>query len=243
MPIGGVAPDLSRAPRGQLAAGAAEPQPQCSQRHKKECVFAGERPSGAHAHDCLMCTPRSARNVRDRGAHPRGAETLGRSAVDACRGPRPPGRLPDAPPPAESSTGTGPGEPDLLPGGAAVDQPRVSSPSARLFPLGKEPKGNLLPDETNRGEPGHRASMRRESESAVRSFGERPRRRSKRQLGVAARMAPEFRPLDTRAPNKLVHPRSETEPSESPYQYIEETASRGVNNGKRGDVPRVPAKR
>ena len=97
-----------------------------------------------------------------------------RSAMDLGRGPRPPGRLLDAPPPAESFAGTGPRRAVPLASSAAVDQPRVSSSSARLSPLGKESKGNLLLDETHRGEPGHRASTRRESESAVRRFGERP---------------------------------------------------------------------
>ncbi len=82
--------------------------------------------------------------------------------------------------------------------------------------------------------------MRPESDSDVHSFDERPRW-SKRELGVDARMAPEFRPLDTRTPNKLVARRLGTCAVKSPYPYIEEPASGSVNNGQRRHVPRVPA--
>ena len=69
-------------------------------------------------------------------------------------------------------------------------------------PLGKESTGNLLLDETHRGEPGHCLSMRPEFDLAVRSFSERPRRtpkrrtRNRRSRGgrIPSRLTPARRP-------------------------------------------------
>ena len=84
--------------------------------------------------------------------------------------------------------------------------------------------------------------MRLESDSAVRSIGEHPRCRSKRELEATARMTSEFRPLDTRVliANSLSGNRTWNFAAESPHHYIEETAPCVVNNGKTGSIPRVP---
>ena len=81
--------------------------------------------------------------------------------------------------------------------------------------------------------------MRLESDSAVRSIGEHPRCRSKRELEATARMTSEFRPLDTRA-QKSLSDRTWNFAAESPRHYIKETAPCVVNNGKTGSILRVP---
>ena len=76
IPKGGVAPDTGHKLRIGIATPAAVPQLQGNQRHTEALSRTWNRQFRAHAHRCLMCTPRSARTLLGRPARPPSGEPV-----------------------------------------------------------------------------------------------------------------------------------------------------------------------